>query len=64
MNGTVKFYNSTKGFGFIKVQGEKDIFFHKSALQKGETVDEGDYVEFRTVQTERGQAAEDITKVG
>ena len=63
MKGEIKFFNETKGFGFIKVTGQKDIFFHKSALQKGETVDEGDYVEFRVITTERGQAAESITKV-
>ena len=62
MKGTVKFFNSTKGFGFIKVQGEKDIFFHKSALERDYVPEEDDYVEFRSTETDRGRAAVDITK--
>ena len=62
MKGIIKFYNVTKSFGFIKVQGEKDVFFHKSGLQHGYTPEEDDYVEFRSTETERGRAAVDITK--
>ena len=63
MKGTVKFYNTEKSFGFIKVDGQKDIFFHKSALEKGYIPEDDDYVEFRVTQTERGQAAADVVKV-
>ena len=63
MNGVVKFFNTEKGFGFIKVEGQKDIFFHKSALEKGYVPEDDDYVEFRVTQTERGQAAADVVKV-
>ena len=63
MTGTVKFYNTEKSFGFIKVEGKKDIFFHKSTLEKGYVPEEDDYVEFRVTQTERGQAAADVVKV-
>lgn len=63
MKGNVKFYNSEKGFGFLKVQGSKDMFFHKSALLRGETLKDGDSVEFETEETERGQAAITVRKI-
>ena len=62
MKGVIKFYNQQKSFGFIKVQGEKDIFFHKSALERDYVPEEDDYVEFRSTETDRGRAAVDITK--
>ena len=62
MIGEVKFFNITKGFGFIKMNGKKDIFFHKSACPKGVQLEEGDQVEFTTEETDRGVAAKDITK--
>ncbi|MEG0685582.1 MAG: cold-shock protein, partial [Coprobacillus sp.] len=46
--GTVKWFNSEKGFGFIEVEGENDVFVHFSSIQ-GEgfkTLDEGQKVEF------------------
>ncbi|CAM5683022.1 Cold-shock protein OS=Lysinibacillus sphaericus CBAM5 OX=1400869 GN=P799_09380 PE=4 SV=1 [Lysinibacillus sphaericus] len=49
--GTVKWFNSEKGFGFIEVEGENDVFVHFSAIQ-GEgfkTLDEGQKVEFEVV---------------
>ena len=60
--GIVKFYNSEKSFGFIKVQGQKDVFFHKSALPQGLIVDQGANVEFDIVETTKGKAAENIVK--
>ena len=62
MKGVIKFYNQQKSFGFIKVQGEKDIFFHKSALERDYVPEDNDYVEFRSTETDRGRAAVDITK--
>jgi CspA family cold shock protein len=62
MKGTVKFFNSVKGFGFIKTT-EKDIFFHKNELLKGEVLKEGDTVEFNTEETSRGSAGTDVRKI-
>ena len=46
MRGSIKFYNVSKGFGFIKVQGQKDVFFHKSSVSRDYTPQENDQVEF------------------
>ena len=57
--GTVKFFNSTKGFGFIQPEnGEKDVFVHVSAVEQAGmgTLAEGQRVSFDVV-TERGKLA-------
>ena len=63
--GTVKWFNSEKGFGFIEIEGESDVFVHFSAIQ-GEgfkTLDEGQKVEFEVVDGNRGPQAANVTKV-
>ena len=64
--GTVKWFNDSKGFGFITSEdGEKDLFVHHSAIQ-GEgfkTLAEGERVEFDVVQGKKGPAAENVTKL-
>ena len=63
--GTVKWFNSEKGFGFIEVEGESDVFVHFSAIQ-GEgfkTLDEGQKVEFEVVDGNRGPQAANVTKL-
>ena len=63
--GTVKWFNSEKGFGFIEVEGENDVFVHFSAIQ-GEgfkTLDEGQKVEFEVVEGNRGPQAANVTKL-
>ena len=63
--GTVKWFNSEKGFGFIEVEGENDVFVHFSAIQ-GEgfkTLDEGQKVEFEIVEGRRGLQAANVTKL-
>ena len=50
--GTVKWFNAEKGFGFIEVEGENDVFVHFSAIQ-GEgfkSLDEGQAVEFEVTE--------------
>ena len=50
-NGTVKFYNSQKGFGFIQPDGgEKDVFVHATALERAgiQSLQEGQKVKFDT----------------
>ena len=61
--GTVKFFNTTKGFGFIAPEGGgDDVFVHISALQRSglDTINEGDKVQFNTAVNQRsGKTAVD-----
>ncbi|MFP3940316.1 MAG: cold-shock protein [Thermoanaerobaculia bacterium] len=64
--GTVKWFNDTKGFGFITPQdGGKDCFVHHSSIQGSgfKSLTEGDEVEFDVVQGQKGPAAENVRKV-
>ena len=60
--GTVKFFNSEKGFGFIEVDGEKDVFVHSSSLS-GFSIQEGDKVQFDVEKGTKGPQATNIQKV-
>jgi CspA family cold shock protein len=65
--GTVKWFNDSKGFGFITPEdGSKDCFVHFSAIQGSgfRTLAEGAKVEFDVVQGQKGPAAENVTVVG
>ncbi|MFC0523281.1 cold-shock protein [Pontibacillus salicampi] len=63
--GTVKWFNAEKGFGFIEVPGEDDVFVHFSAInQEGfKTLEEGQNVEFEITEGNRGPQAANVTKV-
>ncbi|SFG91161.1 cold-shock protein [Sporolactobacillus nakayamae] len=63
--GTVKWFNSDKGFGFIEVPGENDVFVHFSAIQTDgfKTLDEGQAVEFEVVEGNRGPQAANVVKL-
>jgi CspA family cold shock protein len=66
VNGTVKWFNNAKGFGFItQGEGQEDIFVHFRSIQ-GEgyrTLNEGQTVEFTLTQGPKGLQAEDVTKL-
>ena len=64
MNGTVKWFNAEKGYGFITGEDGKDVFVHFSAIQ-GEgfkTLDEGQKVTYDLVQGNRGMQAAKVVK--
>ncbi len=59
-NGTVKWFNATKGYGFIQPEnGSKDVFVHISALEKSDidSLSEGQQVSFDLVQQNGKQSA-------
>ncbi len=65
--GTVKWFNDSKGFGFVtRDDGEKDVFVHHTAIQgQGfKSLAEGEKVEFDVVQGQKGPAAENLVKEG
>src|ERR1700741_192133 len=63
--GTVKWFNPDKGYGFIAVDGGKDVFVHFSAIQSDgyRTLEEGQRVTFEITQSDRGQQAEQVVIV-
>ena len=64
--GTVKWYNAVKGFGFIEVEGEKDVFVHSSAIKANDSIrslDEGQKVQFETEKGPKGLQAIDISLI-
>ena len=60
--GTVKWFNEEKGFGFIAVEGEKDVFVHFSSIKKDgfKTLQEGQKVEFEVEEGNRGPQAANV----
>lgn len=63
ITGTVKWFNETKGFGFIEQENGSDVFAHFSAIQGSgfKTLKEGQKVEFVVTQGKKGPQAEEIT---
>ncbi|AWW25569.1 cold-shock protein [Acetobacterium carbinolicum] len=62
MNGTVKWFNSEKGFGFITGEDGKDVFAHFSQIQSSgyKSLEEGQEVSFEITQGPKGPQAENI----
>ena len=63
MNGTIKWYNSRKGYGFIIGEDGKDVFIHHTNIPQGVYLHEGDNIEYETEETERGLQAKIIKKL-
>ena len=59
--GTVKFFNESKGFGFITQESGKDIFVHVSGLI--DDIREGDEVEYEVTEGKKGLNAVDVQRV-
>ena len=64
-NGTVKWFNAEKGYGFISQESGDDVFVHFSAIQgKGfKTLEEGQKVSFEIEEGPRGKQASNVTKL-
>ncbi|MBE6113480.1 MAG: cold shock domain-containing protein [Erysipelotrichaceae bacterium] len=65
MTGKIKMFNQEKGYGFIKLEDGKDVFFHYSQLvmEGYKTIEADVQVEFELVETERGLQARNIVKL-
>ena len=63
--GKVKWFNDAKGFGFIELEGESDVFVHYSAIQSEgfKTLKQGQDVEFEIKDGDKGLQAANVMKV-
>jgi cold shock protein len=65
ITGTVKWFNTTKGYGFITREDGPDVFVHYSAIQTDgfRNLEEGDRVEFSVEQSSKGPQASNVVKL-
>lgn len=65
MQGTVKWFNPDKGYGFIETEEGGDVFVHFSAIQSEgfKTLEEGQAVEFEVVEGNRGKQAANVVPI-
>jgi len=62
VEGTVKFFNPNKGFGFITGDDGKEYYVHQDALKEGVTIETEDKVSFKAVEGDKGPKAEEVEK--
>ncbi len=64
--GSVKWFNAEKGYGFIAVDGGQDVFVHFSAIEADgyKTLEDGQRVEFEIAQGQKGPQAEKVRVIG
>ncbi len=63
MEGTIKWYNARKGFGFIEVEEGEDVFIHQTQVPQGTRLNEGDKVSFDVEEGEKGPQATNLKKM-
>ena len=65
MEGTIKWFNSKKGFGFIEQETGDDVFVHFSAIEMSgfKTLSEGERVQFEIEENDKGLSAKKVIKV-
>lgn len=65
VRGTVKWFNATKGYGFISTENGDDVFVHYSAIETDgfKTLEEGQSVEFNIVNGDKGPQATNVVKL-
>lgn len=63
MNGKIKFFNATKGFGFITAEDGNEYFVHSTGLNAGVSVKDGDSVSFDVEKGDKGLKAVKVSKI-
>ena len=65
INSRVKWFNNTKGYGFIEYNENEDVFVHYSAIRSDgyKTLNEGDLVEFELISTDKGLQAKSVKEL-
>ncbi len=65
INSRVKWFNNTKGYGFIEYKENEDVFVHYSAIRSDgyKTLNEGDLVEFELISTDKGLQAKSVKEL-
>ncbi|MBI2145697.1 cold shock domain-containing protein [Candidatus Woesearchaeota archaeon] len=63
VEGTVKFFNAEKHFGFVTADDGNEYFVHQSGVAPGVSITKGDKVSFEVVDGDRGKKAEKVQKI-